>query len=168
MLRHASTIALDRAVEAYDRTTADSVSKQLLLNIARARQNLPIHFTAIANIAATYRWTLNAGFGGALTGDRGGLLVPLVSANAEENPTISIAPMQGDEFMERLLTPFPEQKLSLLLRQGYDVDAQLLTCRRSRTATRSTWSHCTSTTTGRCRPKRSLRRLSRRPTGSFP
>ena len=113
----ASTVALDRAVLAYDTTTAESVSKQLLLNIARARQNQPMHFTAISNIAATYRFTLNAGVGGALTGDSGGLLVPLVGANAEENPTISIAPMQGEEFTQRLLTPFQEQKLTLLLRQ---------------------------------------------------
>lgn len=121
----ASTIALDRAVVAYDTTTAESVSKQLLLNIARARHNQPMHFTAISNIAATYKFTVNAGVGGALTGESGGLLVPIVGASAEENPTVSISPMQGEEFTQRLLTPFPEQKLTLLLRQGYDVDALL-------------------------------------------
>ena len=120
-----STVALDRAVVAYDRTTADSVSKQLLLNIARARHNQPMHFTAISNIAATYRFSVNAGMGGALTGDRGGLLIPLFGSSAEENPTVSISPMQGEEFTQRLLTPFPEDKLTLLLRQGYDVDALL-------------------------------------------
>jgi hypothetical protein len=121
----ASTIALDHAVMAYDTTTADSIAKQLLLNIARAHHNQPIHFTAISSIAATYKLSVNAGFGGALTGERGGLLVPVVGASAEENPTISIAPIQGEEFTQRLLTPFQEQKLTLLLRQGYDVDALL-------------------------------------------
>jgi hypothetical protein len=53
------------------------------------------------------------------------LVLPSVGGSVEENPTISIAPMQGDEFTQRLLTPFPEQKLTLLLRQGYDVDALL-------------------------------------------
>ena len=121
----ASTIALDRAVIAYDTTTADSVSKQLLLNIARARHNQPMHFTAISNIAATYKFSVNAGVGAALTGERGGLLVPLLGSSAEENPTVSISPMQGEEFTQRLLTPFQEQKLTLLLRQGYDVDSLL-------------------------------------------
>ncbi len=121
----ASTVALDRAVMGYDTTTAESVSKQLLLNIARARHNQPMHFTAISSIAATYKFAVNAGVGGALTGERGGLLIPLLGTSAEENPTISIAPMQGEEFTQRLLTPFPEQKLTLLLRQGYDVDALL-------------------------------------------
>jgi hypothetical protein len=118
-------ITLDRAVMAYDRTTAESVAKQLLLNIARARRNQPMHFTAISNIAATYRFSANAGVSPALTGDKGFLLVPLIGASAEENPTISISPMQGEEFTQRLLTPFEEGKLTLLLRQGYDVDALL-------------------------------------------
>ena len=121
----ASTLALDRMVLAYDQSTTDSVSKQLLLNIARARHNQPIHFTSVSNITATYRFAVNAGVGGAVTGDRGNLLVPALGGSAEENPTISILPMQGDEFTQRLLTPFEEQKLTLLLRQGYDVDSLL-------------------------------------------
>lgn len=109
----------------YDKSTTDSVSKQLLLNIARAQRNQPIHFTSISSITATYRFAINAGVGGAVTGEKGSSLVPLIGASAEENPTIGILPMQGDEFTQRLLTPFPDQKLTLLLRQGYDVDSLL-------------------------------------------
>lgn len=120
-----STVALDRAVLAYDTAATDSVAKQLLLNIARARHNQPIHFTAVSNIAATYKASFNMGGTPAATGDRGFLVVPFLGASIEENPTISIAPMQGEEFTQRLLTPFEEKKLTLLLRQGYDVDALL-------------------------------------------
>ena len=120
-----SNKALDHAVIAYDTTTTNSISKQLLLNIARARHNQPMHFTAVSNIAATYKFGVNVGIGGAVTGERGNLLVPLIGSSAEENPTVSISPMQGDEFTQRLLTPFNEQKLTLLLRQGYDVDSLL-------------------------------------------
>lgn len=119
------TIALDRAVIDYDTTTAQSISKQLLLNIARARYNQPMHFTAISSIAATYKFSASAGTGAAQAGPSGHVLVPILNAGVEENPTISIAPMQGEEFTQRLLTPFQEQKLTLLLRQGYDVDSLL-------------------------------------------
>ena len=118
-------IALDRAVIDYDTTTAQSISKQLLLNIARARYNQPMHFTAISSIAATYKFSASAGTGAAQAGPSGHVLVPIINAGVEENPTISIAPMQGEEFTQRLLTPFQEQKLTLLLRQGYDVDSLL-------------------------------------------
>lgn len=120
-----STLSLDRVVLSYDKSTTDSVSKQLLLNIARAQRSQPIHFTSVSSITATYRFAVNAGVGGAVTGEKGSLLVPLIGASAEENPTISILPMQGDEFTQRLLTPFSDQKLTLLLRQGYDVDSLL-------------------------------------------
>jgi hypothetical protein len=120
-----STIALDRAVVGYDRTAVELVSKQLLLNIARARHNQPMHFTAISNIAATYDFRFTAGATPALTGERSSLLMPLFGGSVAENPTISIAPMEGEEFTQRLLTPFHEQKLTMLLRQGYDVDALL-------------------------------------------
>ncbi|NVB80213.1 MAG: hypothetical protein HOV81_17600 [Kofleriaceae bacterium] len=121
----ATTTKLDRVVVAYDRTTTDGISKLLLLNIARARFDLPMHFTTIANVTATYRFTANGGVMPSATGGKGWLPAPFLNGSVEESPTVSIAPMQGDEFTQRLLTPFPEQKLTLLLRQGYDVDALL-------------------------------------------
>jgi hypothetical protein len=121
----ASTIPFDRGVLAYDRATAAIISRELLLNIARAHQNQPMHFTAISNITATYKLSFSAGITPALTGDRGFLLVPLLGGTREESPTVSIVPMQGDEFTQRLLTPFQEQKVTTLLEQGYDVDALL-------------------------------------------
>ena len=121
----ATTTRLDNLVMAYDETAADTVSKLLLVNIARAHQNLPMHFTGISSILATYKFTFGGGIGPAATGDLGWLPVPQLGGSTEENPTVSITPMQGDEFTQRLLTPFQEQKLTLLLRQGYDVDALL-------------------------------------------
>lgn len=121
----ATTVALDHAVVSYDNATKNSIEKQLLLNIARAHRSEPIHFTAISSIAATYKLSFSAGVVGAATGENGNLLVPMVGLGVEENPTISIAPMEGEEFTQRLLTPFQEDKLTLLLRQGYDVDSLL-------------------------------------------
>jgi len=120
-----STLALDRAVVAYDRTAVELVSKQLLLNIARAHQNQPLHFTAVSSIAATYNFSFSAGATPALTGESGSLLAPIFGANVAENPTISITPMEGEEFTQRLLTPFQEQNLTMLLRQHYDIDVLL-------------------------------------------
>lgn len=121
----ATTTRLDDIVMAYDETAADTMSKMLLVNIARSHQNLPMHFTGVSSILATYKFTFAGGLGPAATGEFGWLPVPQIGGSSEENPTVSITPMQGDEFTQRLLTPFAEQKLTLLLRQGYDVDALL-------------------------------------------
>lgn len=117
-----SPIALDRAAIEYDKATTDILSKQLLLNIARAHRHQPIHFTGVSNIAATFNFQFNAGATPALTGENGSLLTPVFGGTLSENPTISIVPIEGEEFTRRLLTPFQENKLTMLLRQGADVD----------------------------------------------
>ncbi|MEI6335249.1 MAG: hypothetical protein WCS87_11855 [Methylococcaceae bacterium] len=115
-------MALDHAVIEYDKTTTDILSKLILLNIARSHQHQPMHFTGVSNIAATFNFQLNAGATPAFTGENGSLLTPVFGGTISENPTISIVPVEGEEFTHRMLTPFQENKLTMLLRQGADVD----------------------------------------------
>jgi hypothetical protein len=117
-----SPYALDHAVIAYDQSTSEILSELLLLNIARAHQHQPLHFTGVSNIAATFNFQFNAGATPAMTGPTGSLITPILGGTVSENPTISIIPMEGEEFTKRLLTPFQESKLTMLLRQGADVD----------------------------------------------
>ncbi|HBZ30783.1 MAG TPA: hypothetical protein DEO56_09355 [Nitrosomonas nitrosa] len=120
-----SPMTLNRAVMAYDDAVVSADAKQLLVNIARAQHHLPIHFTRVSNIAATFDFSANAGATPALTGDAGGRLLPLFGGSMSENPTFSIVPIEGEEFMRRMLTPFHQSKLTLLLRQHFDVDLML-------------------------------------------
>lgn len=113
---------LDLSVMSYDRVTTDLLSQQLLLNIARARHHQPIHFTAVSNIAATFDFRFSAGGTPALTGNSGGMVVPTFGGSVADNPTITIVPIEGEEFTRRLLTPVQEGMLTMLLRQGADVD----------------------------------------------
>jgi hypothetical protein len=120
-----SPITLNRAVTTYDEAITDAISKQLLINIARAHQHQPIHFTGVSNIAATFDFRVSAGATPAFTGDAGRALIPIFGGSVAENPTISIVPIEGEEFTKRLLTPYQETKLLLLLRQRYDIDLLL-------------------------------------------
>jgi hypothetical protein len=120
-----SPITLNRAVTSYDEAITDAISKQLLINIARAHRHQPIHFTGVSNIAATFDFRVSAGATPALTGDASRGLMPIFGGSVAENPTISIAPIDGEEFTKRLLTPFQETKFLLLLRQRYDIDLLL-------------------------------------------
>jgi hypothetical protein len=120
-----SPVTLTRAVIAYDDAITESQSKQLLVNIARAQHHQPIHFTGVSNVAATFDFRFTAGATPALTGDASRTILPVIGGSVAENPTISIAPIEGEEFTQRLLTPFHESKLTLLLRQGIDIDLLL-------------------------------------------
>ncbi|MBA3755442.1 MAG: hypothetical protein H0X02_04115, partial [Nitrosomonas sp.] len=120
-----SPIALNRAVIAYDEAVTDAVSQQLLINIARAHYRQPVHFTGVSNIAATFNFQANAGAMPAAGGLAGTSILPIFGGSVAENPTISIVPIEGEDFTKRLLTPFSQSKLILLLRQHFDVDLLL-------------------------------------------
>jgi hypothetical protein len=120
-----SPLALDNMSLDYNEATANDISKQLLLNIARAQHNEPIYFSGISNIAATLNFQANIGVTPPFTGNNGSTLMPILGVGAAENPTISIVPMQGAEFTKRLLTPMTEDQLGLLLRQNVEVDLLL-------------------------------------------
>ncbi len=120
-----SPMALNRAVIAYDEAVTDAGSQQLLINIVRAHHRQPIHFTGVSNIAATFNFHVNAGAMPALGGLAGATMMPIFGGSVSENPTISIVPIEGEEFTKRLLTPFQQNKFTLLLRQRFDVDLLL-------------------------------------------
>ncbi|SCX37348.1 hypothetical protein SAMN05720354_10170 [Nitrosospira sp. Nsp1] len=120
-----SPITLNRAVGAYDDAITSAASKQLLLNIARAHHHQPIHFTGVSNVAATFDFRFNAGATPALGGLAGPVLMPIFGGSVAENPTISIVPIEGEEFTKRILTPFQQNKFTLLLRQRFDIDLLL-------------------------------------------
>jgi hypothetical protein len=120
-----SPITLNRAVGAYDEAITSAASKQLLMNIARARHRQPMHFSGVSNVAATFDFRFNAGGTPAVGGLAGSVLMPIFGGSVAENPTISIVPIEGEEFTKRLLTPFEQSKLTLLLRQRFDIDLLL-------------------------------------------
>lgn len=118
-----SPIALHTATLEYDRSVSRIETELLLLNIARHRHYHPIHFTAVSSIAATFNFSVSSGASLLLadnpgTGSHAGLTL---GASASENPTITIVPIQGEEFTKRILTPMDDSKVAFLAHQGFDL-----------------------------------------------
>ena len=116
---------IERAGIEYDRAVNNVILEQLLLNIARARFHHPIHFTVITSVAATFDFRMNAGVGHSLESLTGMTILPIAGGMVAENPTVSIVPVEGEEFTKRLLTPLDETKFYFLFRQGVDLSALL-------------------------------------------
>lgn len=100
---------LDHATIEYDKASAQYVSRQLLLNIARARYNEPMHFTTIPSITATYN-------GAARTAPNVWQLMP---------PTGDGESTRSEAHTQQFFVPFREQELMLLFRLGYEIDSLL-------------------------------------------
>lgn len=118
-------VALHEAVLGYDETISRLESELLLLNIARAHHNLPDHFTVTSAIAATFDYRANVGFGGSFVNAGGDSYSFTLGASVAENPTLSIVPVQGEEFTKRILSPMDEGKFEFLVFQGAPLDMVL-------------------------------------------
>jgi hypothetical protein len=116
-------VSLHQAVLDYDRAVSRTKWEMLLLNVARLRDGLPVHFTVTSSIAATFDYRTSIGVGG-IYNDTPGYFAPSfnVGVTAAENPTLSIVPMQGREFTERVLAPSDEGKFEFLVFQGSPID----------------------------------------------
>jgi len=114
---------LERQVLGYDDVTSRLDQKLLLLNIARADNGRPVHFTTTSTIAATFSWTSTLGAGGEWHRNAPDSFVGLnVGTSASENPTFSIQPLSGKAFTERVLTPFRDKSFEFLVFQGGAID----------------------------------------------
>lgn len=119
-----SPTALHRAVVAYDQSVVQAISEELLLNIVRAAYHRPLHFTTVPSVAATFDFRATAGIIPP-EGDSRGLAGPVASLSAAESPTVTILPMGGEEFTQRLLTPMDESRVTSLLATHGDLNMLL-------------------------------------------
>lgn len=114
-----SPLAMHEAVLQYDRTVGRLDAEMLLLNIARSRHFHPNHFTALSSVAATFEFSTSAGIAPAGSNTEA-LIAPVLGASASERPTMTIIPVQGEEFTTRILAPFDESKVAFLFQQGVE------------------------------------------------
>ena len=121
------SISLNKAVIKYDNTVLQSEQEILLLNIIRMHYDQPPHFTAASSIAATFTLSYAGGSNSSFTNNTKPANSPAytsasgltLGATVSENPTITITPMQGKDFAQRLLQPIDTKFVStILLQQG--------------------------------------------------
>ena len=115
-----SPLALHTAVVAYDKAAAQVQAEMLLLNIARARNVEPLHFTALSSVAATFNFEASAGIAPGGAGETSTTFSPLFTATVAEQPTITIVPVEGEEFTKRVLSPVDAEKVAFLFQQGVE------------------------------------------------
>jgi len=129
----------------YNDTLADVANKQLVINILRARDNLPLEFSDLSQIRGSIQGTAalqpTAPFGPlrastTRTSDGGTLSVQL-------NPTFDIAPLNTQDFTKGTLTPID---ITMSTRSKTRACRPTCCCSSSYRASRSTSSDPTMST----------------------
>jgi len=109
--------------------TAD---QQMLLNLVRLRYHEAPVFLEISSIAAQYAWEV-AGEAGAELSETSALNLFTVGAagRVAVQPTVTYAPLQGEAFAEKILSPIRLEHLMLLYRSGWPLKRLLTVCVQS-------------------------------------
>ena len=109
---------LEQQVLGYDEVTKGLNEKLLLLNIARVANRETIHFTSTSSIAATFNWTETLALGGQQERRGTNFFNFNIGGSASENPTFTISPLAGEEFANRIATPFKDETFQFLVFQS--------------------------------------------------
>ena len=108
----------------YNKSIVNSELQQLLLNMVRLRYGDTPQFLSLNNIVSQFNFAggIAADFNRAISP---GYLTTTVdfapNVSYSESPTITYTPMQGEEFVTKLLTPIDPQIMKMFVRDGWGI-----------------------------------------------
>ena len=114
--------AMNRALLQYDQSLVQAQTELLLVNIARLKEGLPLHFIVTGQISAAFDFTARAGATATLaeSASTTNKYVLDLSATVSEKPTLTFAPLQGKDYGERFFSPLSDKFLFFGHRRGPD------------------------------------------------
>src|SRR5579871_2412490 len=126
---HIGPATVERDRMDYGSAIADSWKQQTLLNIVKIRYgDFPVYLD-VAQVIAGYQLQSTVGADLSATGASGAMVSPftiggtaLAQGTYTDRPTIVYAPLTGNDFLKKLMTPIPPSSLMSLLQSGYNAD----------------------------------------------
>jgi hypothetical protein len=112
---------IDRYTRDYRDTTASVGDAQLLLNILRARDDLPIHFSDLSVITGSLQWSAAAT--AAIPLAQNGSTTPTTispTIGVQNTPTFDLGTLDTQDFTRGMLNPIDPQVVKQLFDQGVD------------------------------------------------
>jgi hypothetical protein len=112
----------------YNEVIQRTTSEQLLLNLVRLRYREAPLFLEVGNVTTQFTFSQSAGVDGTINENvnvevnNPDVLELGAGFGYEEKPTISYNPLQGEEFVQRMLTPVELDTLVLLMSSGWNFD----------------------------------------------
>ena len=102
--------------------------EQLLLNLARLKYRDTPFFMQVSSVTTQFAFKPSLEVGGTLVENGPGILGFDAGISIEERPTVSYSPLQGNEYVERYLSPIPLETIMLLYQAGWSVERVLRIC----------------------------------------
>jgi hypothetical protein len=120
--------AIKRSRAQYNQAIQRTQDEQLLLNLVRLRYRDTPLFLEVTSVSTQYTFDGGASTSGtAVEGGPDSVGFGL-SAGYSEKPTVTLSPLQGKDFVERVLTPVSIETVLTLTRAGWSVERVLRLC----------------------------------------
>ncbi|CCQ91270.1 conserved exported hypothetical protein [Nitrospina gracilis 3/211] len=102
--------------------------QQLLLNLVRLKYRDTPYFLEVSSVAAQFTLTTSANASASVPEGALSTFGFGAGAQMQEKPTITYSPLQGDKFIQRVLSPISMQTITLLYHSGWRVDRLFRLC----------------------------------------
>jgi hypothetical protein len=114
----AGPLAIRKSHRPYSQAVQKTASEELLLNLVRLKYRDPPNFLELGSLSTQFSFDAGASVNGTINE----FLFLGADTGFSEKPTATYAPLQGPEFVKRLITPVDEETLVLLARTGWSVE----------------------------------------------
>ncbi len=112
----------------YNTEIQKSNNQQLLLNLVRLKYRDTPYFLEVSSIASQFTLKSNANAAATLQDGVKGLFGFGAKTEVEESPTITYAPLRGEQFITRFLAQVSLESVFLLFQSGWNIDQILRIC----------------------------------------
>jgi len=113
--------SLERTHPAYNAAITASVNEQMLQNLVRLRYRDVPFFLEIGSVTATLSVGANAQLGGTVAIGGEDSVSPLAGVAYMDSPTISYAPLRGEDLLKSLLSPLQLESILVLTQSGWRI-----------------------------------------------
>ena len=102
--------------------------EELLLNLVRLKYRDTPFFMEVSSMASQFILSTKANASASLQNGVKGLFGLGGSLGVTEKPTVTYSPLQGDRFIQRVLSPLPLDTITLLFNSGWNIERIFRLC----------------------------------------
>ena len=112
----------------YNLAVQKTNDEQLLLNLARLKYRDTPLFMEVSSVASQFILSTTGNASATLQDNVKGLFGLGGSVGLTERPTVTYSPLQGNQFIQRVLTPLPLKNIALLYNSGWSIERIFRLC----------------------------------------
>tara|TARA_Y100001960_G_C14749445_1_gene867591 strand:+ start:1166 stop:2266 length:1101 start_codon:yes stop_codon:yes gene_type:complete len=112
----------------YNLAVQKTNDEQLLLNLTRLKYRDTPFFMEVSSVASQFTLSTSANASTTLQEGINGIFGLGGSVGVTEKPTVTYSPLQGDQFIQRVLSPLPLETITLLYHSGWSIERIFRLC----------------------------------------